>query len=400
MDYVIPFIFLIIMVMLSYFDFSRGDHLGGTIKIIVGISIFFALAYLFGWWEADVAGRFGGSGAGSGTGVSRTVVRDNVATLGGTLGSSEITRAGVTSWHKPTEERSISDQKNTHLVSGEKYEDIKLFFNDNLPKAWKTMFENTMRKLGSLLGYYKINVIAWLDEPNAGQQGPDKYYENGHGQSVDNGGKVVALVLEVPRSEQPTNERPNGDPHRVAVIAHEYFHIWQVYVNPPPRGPRSMKWWMWIWEGAAALFESMYLNDYHNNPNYYKNSQNPNITGVFNNKEVYNSKSVNYGDETTMVLYLSYLVGNKDSGGGFQKILDFFKKNPSIDTWKAVFNEVFDMTVETFYGNINTFYKENGKEGFVALFPAKGTLGELDFKSTIEGFVGHSKTWEDCIYII
>ena len=54
-------------------------------------------------------------------------------------------------------------------------------------------------------------------------------------------------------------------------------------MNPPPR-PRAMQWWMCIWEGAAALFQSMYLNDYHNNPNYYKNSQTPNITGVFNNK--------------------------------------------------------------------------------------------------------------------
>ena len=48
--------------------------------------------------------------------------------------------------------------------------------------------------------------------------------------------------------------------HRVSVVVHEYYHVIQLAnCGNPPSQPFPM---VWLWEGAATLFEMLYLREY------------------------------------------------------------------------------------------------------------------------------------------
>ena len=104
MDYVFFVIFFIIIIVLGYFDFSRGANMAGTIKIIIGLVFCFVLSYLSGSLESGFLRR----SVGGGSSVEE-----------GTLDSSKIaqkSRKAVASWREPTETITTTDGTK-HTVS-------------------------------------------------------------------------------------------------------------------------------------------------------------------------------------------------------------------------------------------------------------------------------------------
>jgi hypothetical protein len=127
----------------------------------------------------------------------------------------------------------------------------------------------------------------------------------------------------------------------LSVIAHEYFHVYQRHVNPSLNRGFSVKW---LIEGSAAVFESMYLKDFEKKPNYAKSAQLRNAmpTAFGAKMEKYENPEVNYGTSTAMVMYAC-------RNTGFQGMVDFWKRQPTDENWKKIFEEVFEIGVERFY---------------------------------------------------
>lgn len=208
----------------------------------------------------------------------------------------------------------------------------------NVPADWENKFRRVMPNLTSRLGFYDIDIIAWpsSDKPpihhgkrlNRGQ-----YLSGG---KDENGRERVLMVLEIPE-----NERKQKHPHMLSVIAHEYFHVYQKHVNRTPHQDFRIKW---LIEGSAAVFESMYLNDFEQIGDYANSAQLRHaVPADFGAKmEKYENSEVNYGTSTAMVLFACRTTG-------FQGIVDFWKRQPNDKNWKQIFEEVFDVSVEQFY---------------------------------------------------
>jgi len=185
--------------------------------------------------------------------------------------------------------------------------------------------------------------------------------EYGIVQSIQN----LFIVLEIPADEFKYNPQfhysQNLNIHRYSVIPHEYFHAFQFSLS---NNFINIKW---LQEGAAASFESLYTQQYYN-INHFKWAQNKVHIAVVNNPEIFESieydyiysKSIdkNYSSSVFMVLALVKELKKLDitEEKAFKLILnDFWRKNPSDDNWKKVFQEVFNITLEDFYLSLKNY---------------------------------------------
>ena len=208
----------------------------------------------------------------------------------------------------------------------------------NVPADWESKFRRVMGNLTGRLGFYDIDIVAWpsSDDPPIihGKRLKGGQYVSGVKDA--NSRERVLMVLEIPESE-----RKRKHPHMLSVIAHEYFHVYQRHVNPSLNRGFSIKW---LIEGSAAVFESMYLNDFEQIGDYSKSAQLRHaVPADFGAKmEKYENREVNYGTSTAMVLFAYRNMG-------FQRMVDFWKRQPNDENWKQIFEDVFDVSVERFY---------------------------------------------------
>ena len=164
------------------------------------------------------------------------------------------------------------------------------------------------------------------------------------------------MVLEIPADEFKYNQI-----HRYSVIPHEYFHAFQMSLSKNFNNNNfKIKW---LSEGAASSFESLYTQQYYN-INYFKMDQNRVNIAVVNNPAIFESyhfsrgKDSNYSSSVFMVLALVKELKKLDitEEKAFKLILnDYWRKNPSKDNWKKVFQEVFNITLENFYLSLKNY---------------------------------------------
>jgi hypothetical protein len=208
----------------------------------------------------------------------------------------------------------------------------------NVPADWESKFRRVMGNLTGRLGFYDIDIVAWpsSDDPPFihGKRLKGGQYVSGVKDA--NSRERVLMVLEIPESE-----RKRKHPHMLSVIAHEYFHVYQRHVNPSLNRGFSIKW---LIEGSAAVFESMYLNDFEQIGDYSKSAQLRHaVPADFGaTMEKYENREVNYGTSTAMVLFAC-------RNTGFQRMVDFWKRQPNDENWKQIFEDMFDVSVERFY---------------------------------------------------
>jgi hypothetical protein len=150
--------------------------------------------------------------------------------------------------------------------------DLSFDYNlhDSLPKDWKTEFTLIMDNLIELVpikgrsGFYHAPIFAWnstVNVPYSSITGSTRGGSSISGGSWrDVGGQVRWMQLEIANMEFEINSI-----HRYSVIAHEFFHIYQIARSPDFR----IKWMM---EGSAATFESIYIQQYYN-VNYFLDAQ-------------------------------------------------------------------------------------------------------------------------------
>ena len=231
---------------------------------------------------------------------------------------------------------------------------IKNHIHESLSTDWQSDYTRILEYFSTLLPIYqsyfsKLDIYAWNDQVT------DPYPGIGGGAYVSGHADQVNLVMEI-----PNNEFAYDSTHRFSVIAQEYFHVYQKSIS------NNMNFnGKWLIEGAAATVESLFIQQ-DKNKNYFLEAQtniNDLVMSTPNIFESYqsNSQEINYGTSVFMVLVLAKeLQANGYSEAiAFRKIFrDFMFEKPTFENWKTVFETVFEMTLETFYSNIQNYEKD------------------------------------------
>ena len=233
----------------------------------------------------------------------------------------------------------------------------KFIFNYNLheslPSEWVAEFYTIMSNLESIIpaeprSYLdNMSIYSWVDNI-------DKPYKNKIGNTtgacICGNNKERYMVLEIPNDEFKYNQL-----HRFSVIAHEYFHVYQMSLSKRfYDGDIELKW---MSEGTAASFESLYIQQFYGS-NYFLEAQTNVHISAINNPKIFETfdasrdEDINYSSSVFMALVLTKELQKigKTEEEAFRLIYkDFWLLNPTDNNWKQKFEELFTFSVETFY---------------------------------------------------
>jgi len=245
---------------------------------------------------------------------------------------------------------------------------IEIIYNihESLPEDWVTEFYIIMDNLSNIIpanqNYFEdLTIYAWnsnVEDPYPGIEG---------GTYIGGSADGLYMVLEINEMEFEWNHM-----HRYSVIAHEYFHVYQLSINQPMNEPNdgynpnafSIKW---LIEGAATTIESIYIQDYYNY-NYFINElaytsisdfvhTNPSIFENYNS----NNMDINYVSSTFMVLVLAkelMELGHSDEDAFKMIFKDFMLTGAKNSDWEDFFADIFGFSVDDFYNTLQ-FYPLN-----------------------------------------
>ena len=235
--------------------------------------------------------------------------------------------------------------------------------HDSLPADWISEYENIKSNLLTLLPVYQryydeIVVYAWKDSIEDPYEGVD----GGAYISVENGNeRVKRFVMEIPELEFTYESF-----HRYSVIAHEYFHCYQMnlneFMNRPNDDPEGFDV-KWLTEGTAAAFEGIYVQQYYDF-SYITYDQNYVDDAVFTDPSKYEafdtSQNIdqNYGSSLFLVLVLAKELQNQGHSEteAFRLIFqDYMLGQPQNGTWESIFKDTFNLTVADFYSSLSNY---------------------------------------------
>ena len=268
---------------------------------------------------------------------------------------SSCTKSDESSTSSTADTTSSSDDSSTSCA--------EFTFNNNLddslPNEWLEEFKIIMVNLDKVIpvkatSYFcSLDIYAWNDSTD--KPFKDKIGNTG-GQSISGNEEGRFMVLEMPTLEFTYNSM-----HRYSVITHEYFHVYQLSLSENMYdGSFDIKW---LIEGTAATFESLYTQQYYS-INYFKDAQNSVNIAVMHDPNIFESyknsrdEDMNYSSSVFMVLALVNELKklNLSEEKAFKLILnDFMNKNPTNSNWKTVFQEVFNINLESFYQSLSSY---------------------------------------------
>ena len=242
---------------------------------------------------------------------------------------------------------------------------INITYNihESLPEDWIIEFYIIIDNLISIIpanqnNFNNLNVYAWnssVQDPYLGIEG---------GTYIGGGDEGFIMVLEINEMEFEWNHM-----HRLSVIAHEYFHIYQLSINEPMNEPNgqynpngfSIKW---LIEGTATSFESLYVQDYYSY-NYFNNDLvhtelSPLIHTDPSVFESYSSNNIdnNYTSSVFMVLVLVKELINQGftENEAFRMIFkEFMQTGAKNSDWEIYFLDMFGFSVDDFYNVLQSY---------------------------------------------
>ena len=179
-------------------------------------------------------------------------------------------------------------------------------------------------------------------------------------------------------------ESMSGHEHQLAVFAHEYYHVYQNAQLLDQ--PASAEPYTWVMEGAAKLFETLYVG-YRSNTYTYKQET---VTELLTEtKNLYDNESFTFGSSlethaginppgtsnynvaSVAMAYLAYL-------SSYNKVLSpdlyalFHQKG-----FQTGFTEAFGMSATAFYSSMNAFFKSRSLAQVQAIAPRVSDLAIL-----------------------
>lgn len=196
-----------------------------------------------------------------------------------------------------------------------------------------------------------VAVYSWL------QDKVDYPYSNeiGRTEQCICGDVEGKLVMSLMQEEQWLSE---SNMHRFALIAHEYFHVYQISHSRQMMSP------IWMVEGQAATIEALYLKEFFNDSDYIENFINNvdyvNAIENIETYEVYESLYDSFGKYGDITLFMNLVLTKILQSNGhteiesFKKVFSTFwleRKRASDGNhyWRADFEATFGLEVDTFY---------------------------------------------------
>ena len=241
--------------------------------------------------------------------------------------------------------------------------DITYNIHESLPLPWVVEFYAIMNNLSNIIpanqNYFdNLDIYAWnsnVEDPFPGIQG---------GTYIGGSDEEYYMVLEINEMEFEWNHM-----HRYSVIAHEYFHVYQLSINQPMNEPNSgynpntfsIKW---LIEGAAATIESIYIQDYYDY-NYFINDlayndisdfiyTNPSIFESYNSNNI----DVNYTSSVFMILVLAkelIELGHSEEDAFKMIFKEFMLTGAKNSDWENFFADTFGFSVDDFYNILQSY---------------------------------------------
>ena len=245
---------------------------------------------------------------------------------------------------------------------------IEIIYNidGSLPDQWITEFYIIMNNLSNLIpanqNYFnELTIYAWnsnVEDPYPGIQG---------GTYIGGSDDGFYMVLEINEMEFEWNHM-----HRYSVIAHEYFHVYQLSINEPMNQPNgaynpngfSIKW---LIEGTATAFESIYVQNYYDYNYFINELAYADISDVvYTNPSIFenyssNSIDMNYSSSVFMVLVLVKRLidlGHSEEDAFRMIFKDFMLTGTMNSNWQNYFLDIFGFSVDNFYDSLQ-FYTPN-----------------------------------------
>ena len=204
--------------------------------------------------------------------------------------------------------------------------------------------------------FNNLDVYAWnskVDKPYKNKIG------NYTGACICGNNISRFMVLEIPDDEFKYNSN-----HRFSVIAHEYFHVYQMSLSKEfYKNNIELKW---MSEGGAATFESIYIQQFYSS-NYFLEAQDEVNVAVIDNPKIFetfdasSNEDINYASSVFMFLALSKEIqkNNYSEEESLRLIFkDFWALNPNKNNWKEKFSDLFGFSVDTFYTNLKGYSPE------------------------------------------
>ena len=242
---------------------------------------------------------------------------------------------------------------------------IEITYNihQSLPIDWIIEFYLIMGNLSDIIpanqNYFEdLTVYAWnsnVEDPYPGIEG---------GTYIGGSDDGFYMVLEINQMEFEWNHM-----HRYSVIAHEYFHVYQLSINQPMNEPNggynpntfSIKW---LIEGAATTFESIYIQNNYDY-NYFLNElshtsisdlihENPSIFENYNSNNI----DINYVSSTFMTLVLArelMALGHSEEYAFKMIFKDFMLTGAKNSDWQIFFLDTFGFSVDDFYDVLQSY---------------------------------------------
>jgi hypothetical protein len=227
----------------------------------------------------------------------------------------------------------------------------------SLPADWVAEFNQVMSNLGQLMPISeKINEVSNVQSPmniyawNSAVSNPFPQIPGAQGASISGNGSSTWMVLEIPESELR-----DKDLHRFKVIAHEYFHVYQIAMSRDAEGTQ------WLWEGGAKVVEELYSQQFYGRSLFDEQLMPIHAAAVQTPKifENYGSgKDMNYNGSAFLALALAKELQQQGMSEerAFTAILrDFQAESAQEPDWKKAFVNTFNMTVEEFYQSLRQY---------------------------------------------
>jgi uncharacterized repeat protein (TIGR02543 family) len=247
------------------------------------------------------------------------------------------------------------DISNSEGIQGRDGYNFYYNISDNLPIDWINEFKIIMGNLNSVVhitprvktsprdGKDEMHIFAW----NSNEESPFTAIIGNYGGACICGNQNGRyMVLEINSNEFIYNQI-----HRYSVIAHEYFHAYQI--NASIVEPPYLKYLM---EGGAATFESLYIQQYYN-INYFLDAQtsvsqlaidSPILFETFND----DVSEINYSDSVFIFLALVKEIqkqGNTEIQAFKKVYVNWWKSGRTDVTKEVLFEEVFGFSIDSFY---------------------------------------------------
>tara|TARA_X000001036_G_scaffold154127_2_gene146284 strand:- start:1501 stop:2505 length:1005 start_codon:yes stop_codon:yes gene_type:complete len=242
---------------------------------------------------------------------------------------------------------------------------INITYNihESLPEGWIDEFYIIMENLSDLIPAYQnyfenLTVYAWnsnVEDPYEGIQG---------GTYIGGSEDGFIMVLEINEMEFEWDSM-----HRYSVIAHEYFHVYQLSINQPMNEPNggynpntfSIKW---LIEGSATTFESIYLQNNYNYNYFINDLSHTNISNyihinpsIFENYDS-NNLDINYTSSVFMVLALAkelINLGYSEEEAFTMIFREFMLTGAKNSNWEDYFVDIFGFSVNEFYDSLQSY---------------------------------------------